>query len=191
MSRDAEAQTAEALGQMYLERAGELLSLAFLLTGNSDATVEAVTEAVTIDDAQNPFFGGWMAAWARRLVIANALEMVRSQLASSIKRFQKLHRGVPPADDYLPPAAWTAGQDISRAQMEQSILAIDIFPRCVLLLRRFERMSLEQAAILLNTGKDMVKVAETAALVELARNVAREQGWRPAQTRKTFCSQRA
>jgi len=68
-----------------------------------------------------------MAAWGRRLVIANALEMVRSQLASSIKRFQKLHRGIPPADDYLPPAAWTAGREISRAQMEQSILAIDIF----------------------------------------------------------------
>ncbi|MBV9768898.1 MAG: hypothetical protein JOZ32_04950 [Bryobacterales bacterium] len=56
MSRDAEAQTAEALGRRYLERAGELLSLAFLLTGNSDATVEAVTEAVTMGDAQNPFF---------------------------------------------------------------------------------------------------------------------------------------
>ena len=56
--------------------------------------------------------------------------------------------------------------------MERALLAIDIFPRCALLLSLFENFPLEDAATLLNEDPKLVAAARTIGLVELVRNLA-------------------
>ncbi len=55
--------------------------------------------------------------------------------------------------------------------------AIDVFPRCALLLSIFEGMSLEDVATLLNGERDLVRKAQLIGLRELTRNLARKRGW--------------
>jgi hypothetical protein len=68
---------------------------------------------------------------------------------------------------------------LDRLQLQRALEAIDIFPRCVLLLTIFERLPMEDAVTLLDAGKETISTAQAIALTELAGNLAREQGWRP------------
>jgi len=158
------------------KRASGLYWLAFLLTGHrglsADVTLEALEGLVVPDDA-NPFFSAWMLAWSRRVFIAKALVSIRDQLAASATRTAS--RGAEKAA--LPPRDWTLDGDTTKAQLERALLAIDVFPRCALLLSIFERVALEDVAILLDSERDLVRKAQTIGLRELTRNLARMQGW--------------
>ena len=46
--------------------------------------------------------------------------------------------------------------------------AIDLFPRCVLVLRRLEGISIEDTATLLEENKDLVREAQVIGLYSLA-----------------------
>ena len=67
-------------------------------------------------------------------------------------------------------------------EFERALLSIDLFPRCVLLLTVFEKLSLDDAAVLLNADKALVRKAQNQGLLELAGGVAggagpRRAGW--------------
>ena len=147
--------------------------LAFLLTGNPGLSVDVTLEAVASRDDANPFFSAWMLAWSRRVFIAKALAGIRGELARSARRTasRRAEKAV------LPPRNWTLDQDTMKVQLESALLAIDVFPRCALLLSVFERMSLEDVGILLNSERDLVRKAQMIALRELTRNLARKRGW--------------
>ena len=70
------------------QQAANLYWLAFLLTGDREASVDAAVEAIESPET-NPFFFGWMLAWSRKVVIAKALAAVRRQLADSARRIAK------------------------------------------------------------------------------------------------------
>jgi len=153
--------------------------LAFLLTGNPGLSVDVTLEAVASRDDANPFFSAWMLAWSRRVFIAKALAGIRGELARSARRTasRRAEKAV------LPPRNWTLDQDTMKVQLESALLAIDVFPRCALLLSVFERMSLEDVAILLNSEPDLVRKAQMIGLRELTRNLAWKQGWTPTDTK--------
>ena len=153
--------------------------LAFLLTGNPGLSVDVTLEAVASQDDANPFFSAWMLAWSRRVFIAKALAGIRSELARSARRTasRRAEKAV------LPPRNWTLDQDTTKVQLESALLAIDVFPRCALLLSVFERMSLEDAGILLNSERDLVRTAQMIGFLELTRNLARLRGWTSAATK--------
>jgi len=153
--------------------------LAFLLTGNPGLSVDVTLEAVASQDDANPFFSAWMLAWSRRVFIAKALAGIRSELARSARRTASRR-----ADRVaLPPRNWTLDQDTTEVQLESALLAIDVFPRCALLLSVFERMSLEDVGILLNSERDLVRTAQMIGFLELTRNLARLRGWTSAATK--------
>jgi len=52
-----------------------------------------------------------------------------------------------------------------------------VFPRCALLLTVFERMSPEDAAVLLDVDRDLVRKARIIGLQELTRTLTRMQSW--------------
>jgi len=52
-----------------------------------------------------------------------------------------------------------------------------VFPRCALLLTVFERMSPEDAAVLLDVDRDLVRKARIIGLQDLTRNLAGIRGW--------------
>jgi len=147
--------------------------LAFLLTGRREPSIAVALEALDGPDCANSFFATWMLAWSRRVVIAKALAAIRGELAASAGRTAS-RRGEKAA---LPPRNWSLDGDTTKGQIERALLAIDMFPRCALLLTVFERVSIEDAAILLDGDRDLVRKAQTIGLRELTLNLARMQGW--------------
>jgi len=163
------------------ERAADLLWLAYLLTGRREPSVDVTLDAMAGEDLDSEegagsFFSTWMLAWSRKVVIGKALAAIRDELAASArltgwKRYGK---------SAIPPRSWVIDRNTSKIQLERALLALDVFPRCVLVLSIFEGMSLEDAAILLDSGLELVRKARMGGLRELTRNLARMQGWKSA-----------
>jgi len=160
------------------KRAADLYWLASLLTGNRGLSVDATLEAVVFPDDANPFFSAWMVAWSRRVFIAKALATIRDELAASARRTASKRA----EKTALPPPNWTLDRGTTKVQLEGALLAIDVFPRCAVLLSVFEGVSLEDAALLLDSERDLVQKAKMIGLRELTRNLARNQGWRSTAT---------
>lgn len=165
-----------ALARTFAQERSELLWLAFLLTGDRAASVEAVAAAMDLDDAGNPFFRNWMISWSRKLVIAKALSVVEREMAESAERTQR--RNCPrPAE--MPGRGWTLDPSAGKAELECALLAIDLFPRCAVLLTVFEKVSEQDAATLLNADRQLLRTAKAIGLAELTWNLAQPR-WQPA-----------
>ena len=153
----------------YQDQAAQLYRLAFLLTGDCACSVNAAVEALNTDDAANPFFGDWMVAWVRELVIARAHSAVSDEMRASVlrRRFDYSNEM-----ESVPLSAWNPGHDAPSHQFQHALLAIDLFPRCALLLMVFEKLSADDTVILLNADKELVMTAKLIGLVMLVRNQA-------------------
>lgn len=151
--------------------AADLYRLAFLLTGDRTWSLDVTLEALDSHDDAESFFSSWMLSWSRRLVIAKALAGIRDDLASSARRTASRRA----EKITLPSRNWILDPNTTRVQIENALIAVDVFPRCVLLLTLFEKVSVEDAAILLDEGRDTVRKAQVIALRELTRNLARMQ----------------
>jgi DNA-directed RNA polymerase specialized sigma24 family protein len=147
--------------------AANLYWLAFLLTGRREVSVDMAVESLDSPDG-NPFFSAWMQVWARKVVIAKALAAVRQELAASALRMAS-KRG---RDCAPPPRNWALEPGATKVQLERALLAIDVFPRCALLLTVFEGLSIDDAAVLLDAGRELVRKARAYAVQELTRNLA-------------------
>jgi hypothetical protein len=180
-----ESKTQTSLSQpsparVFLGQGSGLVWLAFLLTGDMSLSTDVVGQTLDARDPTTPFFGQWMSAWCRKLVIARALGKVLLPLTASACR-TKLRVQNSAYEDQLPSPTWRVGRDLSRTQFEDALLAIEIFPRCALLLRIFEKMSTEDAGLLLNADKELIESATAIALNELAWNIAIRQGRSPME----------
>ena len=154
-------------------RAADLYWLAFLLTGHQEPSLDVTLEAFVFADDANPFFPTCMLAWSRRVFIAKALAAIRDDLAESARRTASKD-----ADKIaLPRRNWALDCDTTKIQLGCALLAIDVFPRCALLLSVFEGAPLEDVAILLNSELELVRKAQMIGLRELTHNLARIQGW--------------
>lgn len=165
------------------KQAADLYWLAFLLTGRRDAGIDiAANTAVSPpdpanagpnnagpNDNANPFFANWLRAWSRRNVIAGALAAIHDELAESARRTELAHL------DRMaqPPREWSPSPETSRGQIEEALLAIDVFPRAAVLLLIFEGVKIADAATLLGASVNLVRKAQVIGLRELAANLAR------------------
>jgi DNA-directed RNA polymerase specialized sigma24 family protein len=174
-----ETEITEFDGQSMQEdstnRAARLYRIAFLLTGDRARSVEVTLEAIDFDDGTNSFFSSWLLAWSQRLVIAKALAGIRQELTESARRTASVRIekiAFPSRNPVL-----DADADLTEGQFQSALLEIDLFPRCALVLTTFEGMSEEDAAILLNGDRGLVRKARIVGLQELTRNLARMRGW--------------
>jgi DNA-directed RNA polymerase specialized sigma24 family protein len=147
--------------------AANLYWLAFLLTGARDESANMAVEA--IESPEDTFFSAWMLAWSRKVVISKALAAIRQELAESARRIAQARS---PRCSRSLPRDWSLSPDASKLELERALLAIDAFPRCVLLLMLFEGLSLDDATVLLDVDRDLVRKAQVFALEELTRNLA-------------------
>src|SRR5580704_8201493 len=69
--------------------AADLHSLAYLLTGRPDVSIDIAADAVVSEEGTDSFFAGWMRDWRRRLVIGKALTAVRDELNVSARRTKR------------------------------------------------------------------------------------------------------
>jgi DNA-directed RNA polymerase specialized sigma24 family protein len=150
------------------QQAANLYWLAFLLTGDRDESADMAVEAVDSPE-DNAFFSAWMLTWSRKVVISKALAAIRQELEASAQRIA-LARS--PRCGRSLPRDWSLSPDASKLELERALLAIDAFPRCVLLLMLFEGLSLDDATVLLDVDRDLVRKAQVFALEELTRNLA-------------------
>jgi hypothetical protein len=158
-----------ALARTFANEHTELLWLAFLLTGDRELSVDAVADATDMNDAGNPFFRNWMISWSRKLVIAKALSVVEFDMAESVRRMRE-RRHDRPAE--VATEDWSLDAAADKEQLERALLAIDLFPRCALLLTVFEKVSIQDTSSLLNADPEAVKNAKAIGLAELTWNLA-------------------
>jgi len=105
----------------------------------------------------------------RKLVIFASLDAIRAELRKSALRTERS-----PAQD-SPDLDARASQTSNRrrwtrSNFEHAVLAIDAFPRCALLLTVFEKLPIEDAALLLNADEALVRAAQGQGLTDLACN---------------------
>jgi DNA-directed RNA polymerase specialized sigma24 family protein len=150
------------------QQAANLYWLAFLLTGDRKASINAAVETIESPES-NPFFLGWMMAWSRKVIISKALTAIRQELAASAGRMalERAPRSAPPL-----PRNWSLAPGANRLELERALLAIDAFPRGVLLLLLFEGLSVDDAMQLLGADRDLIRKAQAVALQQLTRNLA-------------------
>lgn len=154
--------------QINIEKAGpDLYWLAFLLTGHPDISIEIAADAVASEDYANPFFADWMHGWQRRLVIEKALTAIHHELADSARRMEWRRFN----NSATPPPKWSISPNTTKADLERALLAIDLFPRAVLLLLVFEGLRIADATTLLDAGPDLLKEAQAVGLRELTANL--------------------
>ncbi|HEY6293115.1 MAG TPA: hypothetical protein VI455_16310, partial [Terriglobia bacterium] len=119
--------------------AADLYWLAFLLTEGRGPSLDLTLEALASPGDGNSFFSSWILAWSRRVFIAKALATVRGELAQSARRTASRR-----ADKVeLPPRNWSLDRNTTKSKLQDALLAIDLFPRCALLLSVFEGAPLE------------------------------------------------
>ena len=158
--------------------AADLYWLAFLLTGRREPSVGLAVEVLGSREGASTFFSTWMLAWSRKVVIAKALAVIRDELQSSARRTRSRRAG----KLALPLRNWAIQPDTTKVQLERALLAIDAFPRCALVLATFEGLPLEDSAILLDAGRELVRKAQIIGLQELTRNLAHIEGWSSTAT---------
>jgi hypothetical protein len=153
--------------------------LATLLTGCRENAVDVTARVIDCAGDEKAFFSKWMVSWARRLVIAKSLASVSNELAASASR-TALKREV---HSPLPPRSWTLDAGTTKSVLERALLSMDLFPRAAVLLLLFEGVPLPDAAVLLNAEPELVRKGQAAGVMELTMNLARMQGWQPAEAK--------
>src|SRR5467141_3722121 len=104
MERVGSGNEAQAvLFRVFEEHQDELYWLAFLLTGDQEHSANAFTRALDFKDGANARFREFMVSWARKLVIAEALAAIDSELRESALRLRTADPDDLPA---LPPRDW-------------------------------------------------------------------------------------
>lgn len=150
-----------------MKNAADLYWLAYLLTGREDVSIDIAADTAAKDEA-NSFFGDWMRGWSRRIVIAKALDVIRQELAESRRRTERARVNRKEAA----PKDWSLSRDATRSQIEEALLAIDVFPRAAVILSVFEGVHTADAATLLDADADLVKKAQAIGLGEFTANLA-------------------
>jgi DNA-directed RNA polymerase specialized sigma24 family protein len=148
--------------------ATDLYWLAFLLTGRRDVSIDIAANAALSEDYPNSFFADWMSEWRRRLVIGHAVTAIRDQLADSVRRIKKAHVDAAQTSE----RNWPTGPAVTKADLERALMAIDIFPRAVLVLLVFEGMRIADVAALLEADPALVKKAQAIGVHELTASLA-------------------
>lgn len=150
--------------------ATDLYWLAFLLTGARGISIDVAADGALSQAAVNPFFATWIRAWTRKIVIAKAVSAIRDELRASVHRTE-LARVPGPA----PLQKWSLPASTTKTQIEQALLAVDLFPRAAVLLSIFEGISIAGPATVLDADVTLVKKAQAVRVSELTTNLARNE----------------
>jgi len=143
-----------------------LYRLAFLLTGHAEVSAGAAIEAIELaNDGESSSVKH--SETQRKMVIERALAAVRSELRVSSGR-QTSHQADFGAHMALPSSGltWT--------QLERALLGIAAFPRCAVVLRVLEGVSLSETAALLEVGPERIRETQVAGLRTLTCSLRRD-----------------
>jgi hypothetical protein len=168
------------------KRAEELYRLAHLFMGDRELSMNLVLETIHSQNGSEGLFALGMHASLRKQFIARVLARFRGKLSLSATRLVSEQ-----TEEELPSAGGSFDPSSTAAHIEHVLLAIDIFPRCALLLTVFERFSLDDASILISSHPQMVLKGRIAGLRGLTRRLAKMGNCHPSsQIALTECEVR-
>jgi membrane protein DedA with SNARE-associated domain len=170
------AAIAHRFARIYNEAPAKLTWLTQLMAGDTVSHSSSLVEPVRPRGVSNQFFVDWMVTWSRKLVIAKALGRVTGELRDSVNGMALA--GCSGLTSPLPNDSLIQFS-LDRPQIERGLAALDVLPRCAVLLTVFEGLSLKDAAILMGTNQQLVAAAQAIGLYELIANLAQEQGLGP------------
>jgi DNA-directed RNA polymerase specialized sigma24 family protein len=152
----------------------DLYWLALLLTGRQDLSIEVASDTAASADDASSFFTDWMRGWQRRMVIGRALTAIQDEVSDSARRTERARVETRGRQHgwAAPSRNWPLNTGTAKADLQQALLAIDLFPRAVLLLLVFEGLQIADAATLLNADPTLIRKAQAIGLRELAMNLA-------------------
>jgi DNA-directed RNA polymerase specialized sigma24 family protein len=156
------------MDRIFRDNMSELYWLAFLLTGDRERSVEAFAGALN-SEAPDPTLQRFLLSWARRLVIVAALGTIRSQLRESVARNQPATAGELKGLAQMDPADRAR---LTKSELEEALLAMDVFPRCAVILTLLEGLPVKEAASLLGVDERTVKAAQARGVTEMTWRIA-------------------
>lgn len=164
---------------LFKQHMAELYWLAFLITADQELSVQAFADATEFDDFA-PASSQYMVSWARKLVIVAALDAVDSELRHSKLRTQNSARNWDVPGNLPATAAMKQLPKLTKSDLEEALLAVDVFPRCAFLLILFEGLSVIDTSVLLDADRELVLTAQVQGAIELTHNLAKrsDDTWR-------------
>lgn len=141
--------------------------LAFLLTGDLEKTIDIAAEAAAQENDSQALAPDGMKD-RRHLAITKALGAVRAELPISAQRTKDSYSDVWATSLHDRSVATS----ITQVEIERAELAIDAFPRVVLLLLVFEGLNITEAAAMLGADSVLLASARLIGLRELCLNIA-------------------
>jgi hypothetical protein len=147
--------------------ASELYWIAFLLTGQEELSLHVTVNALCPENGLVGISSALFPPTLRMAVIQNALAATQAEITASARRFAAQQSD----QSFIPARGWSVDSSMSKAQIEGALLAIDVFPRCTLLLTVFEGLSLEEAGMLLHSDRESIEAGRIRGLRELTRNL--------------------
>ena len=154
--------------RIFRDQMAELYWLAYLLTGDRERSVQAYTGALN-SEAPAPALQKFMRSWARRLVIVAALGTIRRQLRDAALLSE------PATSDELAGLTRLTSADLARltkSELEEALLGMDTFRRCVVILTLLEGLPAHEVADLLGTEVNTVKAAQARGVGEMTWRLA-------------------
>jgi DNA-directed RNA polymerase specialized sigma24 family protein len=171
--------------RIFSEHMTELYSLAYILSGDRERSIQAYTGAVN-SDSPAPALQKFMLSWARRLVIVAALGTIRRQLRESMLKMRACS-GVDFAGLRL---AHPDLSELTRDEIENVLLGMDTFERCVVVLAILERLPVKDVAELLGTDEALVKTALARGVTDMTLRMSgldsADAGWPSVFGQKTL-----
>jgi DNA-directed RNA polymerase specialized sigma24 family protein len=156
------------MDRIFRDNMAELYWLAFLLTGDRERSIQAFTGALN-SETPAPALQKFMLSWARRLVIVAALGTIRRQLRESALRT------LPATKGDVAELARLASADLGRLtkqELEEALLEMDAFSRCVVVLAILEKLPVKEVADLLGADEGAVKAAQARGVTEMTWRLA-------------------
>jgi hypothetical protein len=141
--------------------------LAFLLTGDRKMSIDIAAEAA-VQEIDPQAFGSDGMKNGRHLAITKAIAAVRAELPVSAQRTKDSYSDVWATSLHDRSVATS----ITQVELERAVLAIDVFPRVVLLLLVFEGLNITETAALLDADFVLLASARAIGLRELCLNIA-------------------
>jgi hypothetical protein len=146
--------------QIFSGEMNGLYLLAFLLTADREKAEQCFVSGLEDAVQGNPVFKEWARSWARRVIIQNAVRLIKPQPAERNGRSR---------------SGSVNGNDQPAAQQVEvaAVLALEPFERFVYVMTVLERYSDHECSLLLGCGRRDVIDARTRALRELGSSIER------------------
>lgn len=147
--------------RIFQQDMNRLYLLSYLLTGDHDQAERCFVRGLEDSGKGSPVFKEWARSWARRIIIRNAIQMVRPR---STERTSVL----------------ASGRSLFRASEEQAeiaeILELPTFERFVFVTSVLEGYSDRECSLLLDCSRAEVQTARVYALEKIGKSAHLSRG---------------